>query len=455
MKRLTNIFIVSFLFILCISCKNTKNEGGLSTRIEPQLDSVIVESLDSIITKVGIKMERHGGVFEVPCNVNGVPLKFIFDTGASNVCLSLTEAAFLYKNGYLDDTDFVGESYSQIADGSVIENMEIILRSIVIEGIEINNVRATVIRSETAPLLLGQTALQQFGRIVFVGDSLYISQRVPSPTANPKVANQVGPSVIFQGSRLSRKRFGRQKSSSVEALLEKAIEAKDNNMPELAVQYCKEAQDINRKDWRVLALLGEYEGYGTDKFEGFKRLNTNKESFTIGNLSVSWEEIVSKLAARYLSDNLHSVLHAITTSQELLLYNPRNTSALRTLSLAYAIKGDYDQALLWENKLMRLSKKEGYFCLGYISSCQGRDDETINAYEKCLEFDPNYTAALYNLALQYYSIAQAWAPVMKNIPEVTKTFFDKFGEATRLFTKAARLGDKKAQNWLKDHNINW
>lgn len=48
-----------------------------------------------------IVMEKKGDVYYIPGEINGVPLKFIFDTGASNVYLSLTEALFMLKNGYL------------------------------------------------------------------------------------------------------------------------------------------------------------------------------------------------------------------------------------------------------------------------------------------------------------------------------------------------------------------
>lgn len=30
-----------------------------------------------------IKMEKEGGVYTIPCTVNGIKLKFIFDTGRS------------------------------------------------------------------------------------------------------------------------------------------------------------------------------------------------------------------------------------------------------------------------------------------------------------------------------------------------------------------------------------
>ena len=59
----------------------------------------------SCFGQVKITMERHGNVYYVPGKVNGLSMKFIFDTGASNVCLSLTEALFMLKNGYIKEAD--------------------------------------------------------------------------------------------------------------------------------------------------------------------------------------------------------------------------------------------------------------------------------------------------------------------------------------------------------------
>ena len=53
--------------------------------------------------QVKVTMEKHGNVYYVPGKVNGLSMKFIFDTGASNVCLSLTEAIFMLKNGYIKE----------------------------------------------------------------------------------------------------------------------------------------------------------------------------------------------------------------------------------------------------------------------------------------------------------------------------------------------------------------
>jgi len=41
-----------------------------------------------------ILMNKVNGVYYVPCEVNGIKMDFVFDTGASNVSISKTEAEF-------------------------------------------------------------------------------------------------------------------------------------------------------------------------------------------------------------------------------------------------------------------------------------------------------------------------------------------------------------------------
>jgi clan AA aspartic protease (TIGR02281 family) len=126
------------------------------------------------VAQTVVYMEKDGGVYNVPCKVNGVPLKFIFDTGASNVLISLTEAAFMLKNNLLTDDDIIGTSRSQIADGSVTENTAIVLRVVEIGGIELYNVRASIIHNSKAPLLFGQSAIEKLGKIQLEGNKLTI-----------------------------------------------------------------------------------------------------------------------------------------------------------------------------------------------------------------------------------------------------------------------------------------
>jgi clan AA aspartic protease (TIGR02281 family) len=129
-------------------------------------------------------MNYENGVYTTPCTINGLKLRFIFDTGASTVCISLTEAIFMLKNGYMDESDIHGSSYSEIANGNVIENTTVTLREMEIGGIKLNNINAVVIHELAAPLLLGQTAIAQLGRLQINGDELLIMDKNKSLIEN-------------------------------------------------------------------------------------------------------------------------------------------------------------------------------------------------------------------------------------------------------------------------------
>ncbi len=128
----------------------------------------------SSYAQVKIRMEEDGGVYKVPCEVNGLRMKFIFDTGASNVCLSLAEARFMLENDYISKEDILGSSKSQIADGSIVENTIVRLKEIKISGLTLRDVEATITHSFGAPLLLGQSAIQKLGTIQINGNELTI-----------------------------------------------------------------------------------------------------------------------------------------------------------------------------------------------------------------------------------------------------------------------------------------
>lgn len=113
-----------------------------------------------------IKMQRMASnTFTVPCKVNGLPLKFIFDTGASSVQISKSEAIFMLKNGYLAESDITGTQHFQTASGDIIEGTRIMIRKIEIGGMVLRNVEASVVHSDNAPLLLGQSVLSRLGKI--------------------------------------------------------------------------------------------------------------------------------------------------------------------------------------------------------------------------------------------------------------------------------------------------
>ena len=121
----------------------------------------------TIVSQTIINLEKTNGIYIVPCKVNGLNMKFIFDTGASDVTISLTEAIFMFKNGYLSDKDLYGITYYQLANGDIQEGTSVILRNIKIGGHNLYNVKASIIHSLDAPLLLGQSALEKLGQFRF------------------------------------------------------------------------------------------------------------------------------------------------------------------------------------------------------------------------------------------------------------------------------------------------
>ena len=58
-----------------------------------------------------VPFTKEGGVCKVKCTINDLPLHFVFDTGASDVTLSMVEATFMMKNDYLSDKDVIGSQH--------------------------------------------------------------------------------------------------------------------------------------------------------------------------------------------------------------------------------------------------------------------------------------------------------------------------------------------------------
>ena len=127
-----------------------------------------------------IQMRLENGVYTIPCSINGLRLRFIFDTGASRVLISATEAAFMLKNEYLTSDDFQNIEEVILADGSVVENAVIILKEVKIGSKILNNVTAYVSNNLDTPLLLGQSAISLLGKWQMSDGVLILGD--PTPT---------------------------------------------------------------------------------------------------------------------------------------------------------------------------------------------------------------------------------------------------------------------------------
>ncbi len=123
-----------------------------------------------------IQMVEYKGVYTVLCEVNGMKGRMIFDTGASKISLSNSFCEILLDNGYISESDFVGQGKCITADGRIIDHAEIILHSVKIGDIELNDVPAVVVNNQNAPMLFGQSAIQMLGEVSMKGDKLYIKK---------------------------------------------------------------------------------------------------------------------------------------------------------------------------------------------------------------------------------------------------------------------------------------
>ena len=115
--------------------------------------------------EVLIPFSKEGDICKVKCTINGLPLHFVFDTGASDVSISDVEASFMFKNGYLTNKNVIGKQNYVTADGGVHEGTLINLTNVEFGGLKLSNIRATVVKNQRAPLLLGQSVLNKLGKI--------------------------------------------------------------------------------------------------------------------------------------------------------------------------------------------------------------------------------------------------------------------------------------------------
>jgi clan AA aspartic protease (TIGR02281 family) len=113
--------------------------------------------------ETGIKMTEKNGVRYIPMKINGQELNFVFDTGASSICISTFEASLLAKNGLLSVDDVIGQQAFTDATGWISVGVRINLKTVQIGNKVLENVEATVIENPNAECLLGQTVLSRFG----------------------------------------------------------------------------------------------------------------------------------------------------------------------------------------------------------------------------------------------------------------------------------------------------
>lgn len=157
------IITVSFSVESCNGCSSNKDEATpLISPYDDEDETLYGQSGDEIV----VPYRNDNGVKYVQVKVNSVGFEMIFDTGCSGALISIAEAKYLYEKGKLTEEDFRGTARSQIADGSIVENMVVNLKEVIIyDKVLCPNVEATVSGNINAPLLLGNEILDRVAAI--------------------------------------------------------------------------------------------------------------------------------------------------------------------------------------------------------------------------------------------------------------------------------------------------
>ncbi|WP_417257405.1 retropepsin-like aspartic protease family protein [Celeribacter sp.] len=140
---------------------------GLWTDVKPRLSPAQINHGNGVVE---IPRDRSGH-YVVTASVNGAPIEFLVDTGASNVVLSAEDAARVGIN--VDDLAFVGQA--QTANGTV-RTAPVRIDTLELGGIQDDRVKAYVTDGELFGSLLGMEYLQRFEKIEISRDRLILTR---------------------------------------------------------------------------------------------------------------------------------------------------------------------------------------------------------------------------------------------------------------------------------------
>ncbi|OFW80678.1 MAG: hypothetical protein A2887_03320 [Alphaproteobacteria bacterium RIFCSPLOWO2_01_FULL_40_26] len=109
------------------------------------------------------------GHFYIDVRVNGVPVRFMIDTGASDIVISVQEA----RRIGIDTKKLIFNKAYQTANGMSF-GASIMLNEIEIGNIKFRNVSASVNNADMGMSLLGMSFLRQFKKYEFYRDKLVL-----------------------------------------------------------------------------------------------------------------------------------------------------------------------------------------------------------------------------------------------------------------------------------------
>lgn len=147
--------------------------GGVSFGVATIDGSTILPFQSSQVTDAGqIELKRQrDGHYHLTAEVNGAPIRFIVDTGATDIVLTREDARRVGID--TDDLRFIGSAAT--ANG-VVRTAPVWLNTIAIDSIQDQNIRAIVSEGDMSGSLLGMSYLNRFSKIEIANNTLTLSR---------------------------------------------------------------------------------------------------------------------------------------------------------------------------------------------------------------------------------------------------------------------------------------
>ena len=134
------------------------------------------ELFPSKVVRVGKKQIAiaiaNDGHFYIDIKINSKPVRFMVDTGASDISMNLSDA----KKVGIDVNNLSSFRKYQTANGSIVSGLAVVDK-IELAGIKFSNVAVAVNNSDMGTSLLGMSFLRKFERYEFYQDRLVLTTR--------------------------------------------------------------------------------------------------------------------------------------------------------------------------------------------------------------------------------------------------------------------------------------
>jgi aspartyl protease family protein len=147
--------------------KNSSAAGNQVSVVTAPAETAPISVANVNATNLVRLMKEADGHFYAEVRINNMPVRFMVDTGASTIALSIADAEALGIEMSEGDFNEVGRGV-----GGEVPMKRVTLESVDLGGIRRTNVEAVVVNSDMPISLLGQSFLNSLGTLTIQGNEM-------------------------------------------------------------------------------------------------------------------------------------------------------------------------------------------------------------------------------------------------------------------------------------------